>query len=130
MLAARARVPDPAGAPRQAKSLRHGLWPMGTGRSACATCYMTACLVCGHAGSRALFAATDRLYETTAREFQIVACEGCGLMRLDPQPAPEDLRLYYPAHYWYTPDDSLAGGLEENFRRLVLRDHVRFVSRA
>ena len=91
---------------------------------------MTACLVCGHAGSRALFTATDRLYETTAREFQIVACEGCGLMRIEPQPKPEDLRLYYPAHYWYTPDDSLAAGLEEKFRRLVLRDHVRFVSRA
>jgi len=91
---------------------------------------MTACLVCGHAGFRALFTATDRLYETTAREFQIVACESCGLMRLEPPPAPEDLRRYYPEHYWYTPDASLASGLEEIFRRLVLRDHVRFVRRA
>jgi len=58
-----------------------------------------------------------------------VACEGCGLMRLAPVPAPEDLPRYYPVHYWYAPDGSLAGSLEERYRRLVLRDHVGFVSR-
>src|ERR1039458_1481039 len=91
---------------------------------------MIACLVCGHSAFRTLLTATDRLYGTTKREFQIVACEGCGLMRLAPLPLPEDLPRYYPAHYWYAPDSSLAASLEERYRRLVLRDHVRFVSRA
>jgi 2-polyprenyl-3-methyl-5-hydroxy-6-metoxy-1,4-benzoquinol methylase len=74
--------------------------------------------------------ATDRLYGTTQREFQIVACDGCGLMRLAPLPAPEDLPRYYPPNYWYAPDGSLAGRLEESYRRVVLRDHVRFAGRA
>jgi SAM-dependent methyltransferase len=91
---------------------------------------MTACLVCGHAAFRARCTATDRLYGTTQREFQIIECQGCGLMRLAPLPAPEDLPRYYPAHYWYAPDSSLAARLAERYRRLVLRDHVRFVSRA
>jgi SAM-dependent methyltransferase len=91
---------------------------------------MTACLMCGRSAFRALFTATDRLYGTTQSEFQIVACEACGLMRLAPLPAPEELLQYYPAHYWYAPDGSLAARLEERYRRLVLRDHVRFVSRA
>jgi len=91
---------------------------------------MIACLVCGHAGYRPLCTATDRLYGTTQQEFQIVACESCGLMRLSPVPAPEDLPRYYPAHYWYRPDGSLAARLEEGYRRVVLRDHVGFVSRA
>src|ERR1035438_9486877 len=69
---------------------------------------MTACLVCGHTAFRARIAATDRLYGTTQREFQIVECESCGLMRLQPVPAPEDLPRFYPAHYWYAPDASLA----------------------
>jgi SAM-dependent methyltransferase len=90
----------------------------------------TTCLVCGHAGFRSLFAATDRLYGATEREFQLVACQACGLMRLAPQPPPEELSLYYPKNYWYAPDASLAARLEESYRRLVLRDHVRFVSRA
>jgi len=51
-------------------------------------------------------------------------------MRLAPQPAPEELPTYYPAHYWFAADGSLAGRLEESYRRLVLRDHVSFVSRA
>ncbi|HLY17670.1 MAG TPA: class I SAM-dependent methyltransferase [Bryobacteraceae bacterium] len=91
---------------------------------------MTACLVCGHAAFRPLCNATDRLYGTTQTEFQIVACESCGLMRLAPLPAPEDLSRYYPANYWYTPDGSLVAAMEQRYRRLVLRDHVRFVSRA
>jgi SAM-dependent methyltransferase len=91
---------------------------------------MIACLVCGHSAFRFLCTATDRLYGTTQNEFQIVACEGCGLMRLAPLPAPADLPRYYPAHYWYAPDGSSAARLEERYRRLVLRDHVQFVSRA
>lgn len=91
---------------------------------------MTACLVCGQPAFRPLCAASDRLYGTTQKEFQIVACAGCGLMRLAPTPAPEDLPRYYPAHYWYAPDTSVAGRLEERYRRLVLGDHVRFVRRA
>jgi SAM-dependent methyltransferase len=91
---------------------------------------MTACLVCGHAAFRAMCNASDRLYGTTKSEFQIVACEGCGLMRLAPVPAPEDLSRYYPANYWYVADRSLAATLEERYRRLVLGDHVRFVTRA
>jgi SAM-dependent methyltransferase len=51
-------------------------------------------------------------------------------MRLTPVPAPEDLPRYYPAHYWYEPEGSLAATLEERYRRLVLRDHVRFATRA
>jgi SAM-dependent methyltransferase len=51
-------------------------------------------------------------------------------MRLSPQPSPGELSRYYPAHYWYAPDGTLAARLEESYRRLVLRDHIRFVTRA
>jgi len=91
---------------------------------------MTACLVCGRAAFRALCTATDRLYRTTQREFQIVACESCGLMRLAPVPAPDELPRYYPAHYWYASDHTVAAAFEGRYRRLVLHDHVRFVTRA
>lgn len=91
---------------------------------------MTVCLVCGHSGFRSLFTATDRLYQTTQRQFQVVACQSCGLIRLAPQPDPRELPLYYPAHYWFAPDTTLAARLEESYRRVVLRDHVRFVTRA
>ena len=91
---------------------------------------MSACLLCGSLVVRPLFAATDRLYRTTKDQFEVVACQNCGLVRLAPLPMPDNLVLYYPAPYWYRPDGSLAGRLEERYRRLVLRDHVRFVSRS
>jgi len=91
---------------------------------------MSACLICGSRRFATLFKASDRLYHTTSKEFAVVRCGECGLMRLDPHPAPEELRHYYPDNYWFSPDETTASRMEEAYRRLVLRDHVRFVSRA
>jgi SAM-dependent methyltransferase len=91
---------------------------------------MTACLVCGSENAARLFEASDRLYHTTTRQFSVVRCADCGLVRLDPQPSPAELRDYYPDNYWFVPDSSAASRLEEAYRRLVLRDHVGFVTRA
>ncbi len=76
-----------------------------------------------------LFSATDRLYHTTRKVFQIVACGDCGLVRLEPRPAGAELASYYPHNYWFTPEGP-AGRLEEAYRRAVLRDHVSFVRKA
>jgi len=91
---------------------------------------MSACMACGSGRAVPLYLQTDRLYHSTTREFAVVRCESCGLMRLDPQPSPEELRQYYPESYWFAPDAGAAGRLEEAYRRAVLRDHVRFVESA
>ena len=91
---------------------------------------MSACLVCGSGAFAPLFHGSDRLYHTTTRQFAVVRCGECGLLRLDPQPPPEELGRYYPENYWFAPDDSAASRLEEAYRRLVLRDHVQFVAQA
>ena len=57
-------------------------------------------------------------------------CSNCGLIRLDPRPEPAELKTYYPSNYWFSPDAGAASRLEEAYRRLVLRDHVNFVTRA
>jgi hypothetical protein len=74
-----------------------------------------------------LFTASDRLYNTTSKKFQVVECKRCRLLQLTPQPTPAELETYYPKNYWFTPEPSAASRLEEMYRRLVLRDHVRFV---
>jgi SAM-dependent methyltransferase len=88
------------------------------------------CVLCGKREYESLFTSTDRLYRTTRERFLVVRCRRCGLMRLEPRPSPKRLRAYYPADYWFAPEASVAGRLEEAYRRLVLRDHVRFVRRA
>jgi len=80
--------------------------------------------------ARTLFDATDRLYQTTQKNFRVVECAGCGLIRLDPWPAAEELRSYYPDEYWFAPGEDTASRLEETYRRFVLRDHLGFVLRA
>jgi SAM-dependent methyltransferase len=91
---------------------------------------MSACLLCGSDRASLLFRQTDRLYRTTEKQFGVVRCGQCGLVRLEPQPPPEELRRYYPEAYWFAPDRSLVTRLEESYRRVVLRGHVRFVERA
>lgn len=91
---------------------------------------MSRCLLCGSESAAALFPVTDRLHRTTALIFTILRCGQCGLMRLDPQPAPAESRQYHPENYWFAPDPTTAGRLEEAYRRLVLRGHARFVERA
>ncbi len=91
---------------------------------------MSACVACGAERFDAVFQASDRLYHTTTKQFLLVRCQTCGLLRLDPRPDANELRAYYPDDYWFAPDESAASKLEERYRRLVLRDHVRFVERA
>jgi len=88
------------------------------------------CPACGSVERRTLFSATDRLYRTTTKVFQIVECLKCRLIRLHPQPSPIELRDYYPERYWYVAEDTTAARLEQWYRRLVLRDHLHFVERA
>ena len=91
---------------------------------------MSQCPMCGSDRADVRLRQTDRLYGTTDKQFALLRCGQCGLTRLDPQPSPEELRRYYPENYWFTPDTSLAARLEEGYRRLVLRGHVRFAERA
>jgi SAM-dependent methyltransferase len=91
---------------------------------------MSVCLLCGSGQTESLHRLSDRLYRTTDRLFTVARCTACGLTRLDPAPAPEELGAYYPSDYWFSGDEDAAGRLEEAYRRLVLRDHVGFVARA
>src|SRR5262245_27170521 len=64
-------------------------------------CRVSACLLCGSTRLAPLFRGSDRLYHTTRREFDVVRCGDCGLVRLNPQPSPEELQGYYPSNYWF-----------------------------
>lgn len=88
------------------------------------------CPACDHPYSSILLEGSDRLYATTTRVFQVVECQACRLIRLFPWPSAQDLRTYYPDDYWFVPEQDAVSRLEEFYRRTVLRDHVRFVSRA
>lgn len=88
------------------------------------------CRACGCEEHAVLFEGTDRLYRTTDKRFQIVECRRCRLIRLFPQPEPAELAEYYPPGYWFDPQGSTADRWEEAYRRLVLRDHLRFVKHA
>src|SRR2546421_12365510 len=84
------------------------------------------CSLCGSLDFIEKFTTTDRLYATTTKDFAIRQCVKCGLIRLSPQPRAEEFTDYYPRNYWFDPHRDRASRLEEMYRRLVLRDHIRF----
>jgi 2-polyprenyl-3-methyl-5-hydroxy-6-metoxy-1,4-benzoquinol methylase len=51
-------------------------------------------------------------------------------MRLDPQPDPSRIAPISSRNYWFAPDRQPPAAWKRLYRRLVLRDHVRFVERA
>jgi len=90
----------------------------------------TACPACGDSCVRTLFSGSDRLYNTTDKIFYVVECVRCRLIRLDPQPSPEELRHFYPEKYWFEPEPGSVSQITEAYRRFVIRDHVNFALNA
>ena len=59
---------------------------------------------------------------------RVVACEACGLARLEPLPSDEELAAYYPDAYYGDPGQKFQGPVERIVRALGSR-HIRFLSR-
>ena len=83
------------------------------------------CPACGDPRTALVFDSTDLLYRTTDERFQVARCEACGLLRLTPPVTPTRLFEFYPTKYWFVSD--AISSFEDAYRRLVLRDHIRFV---
>ncbi len=94
-------------------------WPAEIGARQCPRCRSEEFTI--------LFVGFDRLYRTTQREFHVVECTRCGLMQLAPRPSAAELADLYPERYWWAPDGTATGRLEDVYRRAVLGDHLRFV---
>lgn len=114
--------------------MREGdVWWAGTGE------FMSekACPLCSTEETGFFAYSTDYLLKTTEKVFSLRECTACGIVFLAPIPSAEELRAYYPSGYWWS-ETSRAPGflsnlgkrLESLYRRLVLRDHVRFVLEA
>jgi SAM-dependent methyltransferase len=88
------------------------------------------CRACDCDEYTVLFEGTDRFYRTTDKRFKIVECRRCHLIRLFPQPDPTELAAYYPPGYWFDASAEIADRLGQVYRRIVLRDHLRFARRA
>ena len=87
-----------------------------------------ACPRCESDAYLTLFQAPDRFDTAKGRRFHVIECSRCALIRLDPMPDAEEIASFYPPSYWWEADRSAAGRLAEMYRRLVLLDHVHFVT--
>lgn len=66
------------------------------------------CDLCGSEKHKFLFRSRDRLLKIDDALFNIVKCEDCGLVFINPQPTAEELVKYYPASYGaYNEDDGV-----------------------
>jgi SAM-dependent methyltransferase len=93
------------------------------------------CPGCGRADGERRHEVGDRLFRTTPHRFWVSGCRACGLEFLDPTPAAAEIASFYPPGYWTAAPAADAPGrlwmaCAEAYRRLALRDHVRFTRRA
>lgn len=80
------------------------------------------CPVCGRTSAVPRFAMSDR-------ELRVVICTECGHGRLDPCPTREEIREFYPAHYYAGESDRKFEPLVEIMLRWVAARHAAFWAR-
>lgn len=78
---------------------------------------MMNCIICGAKDVRQVTRTRDRHYGVKG-EFLVVACQNCGLLRLDPMPTEEDLFALYATDYYAYHEPKLPGLWRRLGRRL------------
>ena len=57
------------------------------------------CPICGGNNSKLLWKSKDFRYKICADPFNIVRCDSCNLLFLNPRPAKEDIAIFYPTDF-------------------------------
>jgi 2-polyprenyl-3-methyl-5-hydroxy-6-metoxy-1,4-benzoquinol methylase len=87
--------------------------------------------VCLNTASVPALRGTDLLFETTSKTFTLDSCSACRCLFLNPMPADEEIAGFYPAQYWWSAaKPGLLKKFEGIYRRMALRGHVSFISKA
>ena len=89
------------------------------------------CPVCLNSATVPALRGTDLLFETTSKTFTLDSCSACRCLFLNPMPGDEEIAGFYPKQYWWSaarPDPLKK--LESVYRRIALRGHVAFISKA
>ena len=89
------------------------------------------CPVCLNPATAPAFSGTDLLFETTSKTFTLDLCSVCRCLFLNPMPGSEEIAGFYPTQYWWNAGKpGTLKKLESIYRRIALRDHVSFITRA
>ncbi len=93
------------------------------------------CNLCGMDNVRVLFSKKDK-FGIAKDEFNVVECQGCGLLYINPRPSQEEMGKFYPGTYSWKETleaDSflteLVRKLEKAYRYHLLRDEVSKVAK-
>src|SRR5262249_62311618 len=97
-------------------------------------CASMSCPVCLNAVTQPALTGRDWLFESTTKIFTLNCCTRCDCLFLDPMPADEEIASFYPSLYWWNSSNSQRNSslkkIESVYRKLALRDHIAFISRA
>jgi hypothetical protein len=63
------------------------------------------CNLCGSLETQLVFRTSDRLFENEG-VFNLVQCQQCGLVYLNPRPTKASIARYYQHYYDYSTDDA------------------------
>ena len=89
------------------------------------------CPVCLNPATAPALTGTDLLFETTSRTFTLDSCPACRCLFLNPMPDVDELAGFYPNQYWWSAARPGAlKRLESMYRKIALRDHVSFITKA
>lgn len=82
------------------------------------------CLFCQDRSAERLARGRDYEYETSPDHFDLLRCSGCGLVFLQPRPAPEAMARIYPANYYAYREEEAERPFVKFFRDRIERSKL------
>jgi len=61
------------------------------------------CAVCGCENNNIVLISQDYRFQTTSKRFELVKCQRCGLIFIDPQLAKDEVAKFYPKNFYEEP---------------------------
>jgi len=92
------------------------------------------CIFCEGESARTIARGRDYEYESTPETFDLLQCEGCGLVFIQPRPAAAAMDVIYPENYYAYREGESESPFVKRFRDRIeqrkLRRYLRWVSHA
>lgn len=83
------------------------------------------CLFCDGDETESVASGRDYEYDSSPDRFELLRCRGCGLMFIQPRPAPDAMAVIYPGNYYAYQEEEAERPFVKYFRDRVERVKVR-----
>jgi 2-polyprenyl-3-methyl-5-hydroxy-6-metoxy-1,4-benzoquinol methylase len=86
---------------------------------------LVSCILCGSDKSKDILKARDYRFQITDKEFNVVQCQRCGLIYVNPRPIEKEIARFYPQDY-YSNEGGVAKAVSKLLQSMKIKKIMNF----